>query len=240
MQWSYRGTTGVAELAISKSDALSGAETGFWSGLQSSTVVTDLREGLFRFIALAVAAVFIYRGVHNLVIDSGRLNVLMLLISETLTFVWLLLARRPLVRDWSPFTVFISLTAGFGSGLVSLQEGIAIVPLYVAAPLQFLALWMVIWGKMSLGRSFAILPANRGVVTGGAYRFVRHPIYAGYLAGHILFLLSSFSVYNFTVYAIITLFQIHRILREERILALTPEYRDYLERVRYRLFPGIF
>ena len=225
---------------MSKSDTLPGTATGFLSDLQSHPVFLDLREGLFRFIALAVAAIFIYRGVHNLVIDSGRLNVLMLLISETLTFVWLLLARRPLVRDWSPFTVFISLTAGFGSGLVSLQEGVEIVPLYIAAPLQFLALWLVIWGKMSLGRSFAILPANRGVVTGGAYRFVRHPIYAGYLAGHILFLLSSFSVYNFTIYAIITLFQVHRILREERILALTEEYRDYLGRVRYRLFPGIF
>ena len=225
---------------MSKSDTLPGTATGFLSDLQSHPVFLDLREGLFRFIALAVAAIFIYRGVHNLVIDSGRLNVLMLLISETLTFVWLLLARRPLVRDWSPFTVFISLTAGFGSGLVSLQEGVEIVPLYIAAPLQFLALWLVIWGKMSLGRSFAILPANRGVVTGGAYRFVRHPIYAGYLAGHILFLLSSFSVYNFTVYAIITLFQVHRILREERILALTEEYRDYLGQVRYRLCPGVF
>lgn len=177
---------------------------------------------------------------HNLVIDSGRLNVLLLLISETLTFIWLLLARRPLVRDWNPFTVFVALTAGFGSGMISLDAGAAIIPLYVAAPLQFLALWIVIWGKMSLGRSFAILPANRGVVTGGAYQYVRHPIYAGYLMGHILFLLSSFSIYNFAVYATITLFQVHRILREERILALTPEYREYLERVRYRLIPGIF
>ncbi|TGT72828.1 MULTISPECIES: isoprenylcysteine carboxylmethyltransferase family protein [unclassified Mesorhizobium] len=219
---------------------MSGAETGFWSGLQSSETLTDLREGLFRFIALAVAAIFVYRGARHLVIDPGRLNILLLMISDALTFIWLLLARRPIVRDWSPFTVFISLTAGFGSGFVSLQDGLAIIPLYIAAPLQFLALWMVIWGKMSLGRSFAILPANRGVITGGAYRFVRHPIYAGYLAGHILFLLSSFSLYNFTVYAIITLFQVHRILREERILALTEEYRDYLTRVRYRLFPGIF
>jgi protein-S-isoprenylcysteine O-methyltransferase Ste14 len=234
------GTTGVAELQISKSNALPGAETGFWSGLRSSDILTDLREGLFRFIALVVAALFVYRGARHLVIDPGRLNILLLMISDVLTFTWLLLARRPIVRDWSPFTVFISLTAGFGSGFISLQEGVAVIPLYVAAPLQFLALWLVIWGKMSLGRSFAILPANRGVVTGGAYRFVRHPIYAGYLAGHILFLLSSFSVYNFTVYAIITLFQIHRILREERILALTPEYRAYLKRVRYRLCPGIF
>ncbi|SFO55432.1 Protein-S-isoprenylcysteine O-methyltransferase Ste14 [Mesorhizobium sp. NFR06] len=227
-------------MTILKSDALPGTEPGFWSGLRSSEVLADLREGLFRFIALAVAALFVYRGVHQLVIDPGRLNVLLLMISDALTFIWLLLARRPIVRDWSPFTVFVSLTAGFGSGFVSLQDGIEIIPLYIAAPLQFLALWLVIWGKMSLGRSFAILPANRGVVTGGAYRYVRHPIYAGYLAGHILFLLSSFSVYNFAVYAIITLFQVHRILREERILALTQEYRDYLGRVRYRLFPGIF
>lgn len=234
------GSLGVTELAIYKSESLVRTETGFWSGLRSSETLTDLREGLFRFIALAVAAVFVYRGAYHMVIDPGRLNILLLMISDVLTFTWLLLARRPIVRDWSPFTVFISLTAGFGSGFVSLQDGIAIIPLYIAAPLQFLALWLVIWGKMSLGRSFAILPANRGVVTGGAYRFVRHPIYAGYLAGHILFLLSSFSLYNFTVYAIITLFQIHRILREERILALTEEYRDYLGRVRYRLCPGIF
>ncbi|PBC09244.1 isoprenylcysteine carboxylmethyltransferase family protein [Mesorhizobium sp. WSM3859] len=225
---------------MSKSDTLPGIATGFLSDLQSHPVFVDLREGLFRFIALLVAAIFVYRGVNNVIVDPGRLNVLLLTISETLTFVWLLLARRPLVRDWSPFTVFIAVTAGFGSGFVSLQEGTALIPLFIAAPLQFLALWLVIWGKMSLGRSFAILPANRGVVTGGAYRFVRHPIYAGYLAGHILFLLSSFSVYNFTVYAIITLFQVHRILREERILALTEEYRDYLGRVRYRLCPGIF
>ncbi|TIW19888.1 MAG: isoprenylcysteine carboxylmethyltransferase family protein [Mesorhizobium sp.] len=225
---------------MSKSDTLPGTATGFLSDLQAHPFFLDLREGLFRFIALLVAAIFIYRGVNNVIVDPGRLNVLLLTISETLTFIWLLLARRPIVRDWSPFTVFISLTAGFGSGFVSLQEGAAIIPLFIAAPLQFLALWLVIWGKMSLGRSFAILPANRGVVTGGAYRYVRHPIYAGYLAGHILFLLSSFSLYNFTVYAIITLFQVHRILREERILALTEEYRDYLGRVRYRLCPGIF
>lgn len=79
------------------------------------------------------------------------------------------------------------------------------------------------------------------MVTGGVYRYVRHPNYAGYLAGHVLFLLSScFPFYNFTVYAIITLFQVHRILRGQRILALTEEYRDYLARVRYKLCPGIF
>lgn len=37
----------------------------------------------------------------------------------------------------------------------------------------------------------------------------------------------------------ITFFQVHRILREEALLAATPEYRDYIKRVHYRLFCGI-
>ena len=215
-------------------------KTGFLSGLQTNAIVIDLREGFFRFLALAAMSIFAYRGMYNLVVDPTRLNVLLLTISETLTLIWLLLARRPKARDWSPLTVIISLTAGLGSGLISMQPGLAIIPLAVAAPLQCLALLMSVWGKLSLGRSFAILPANRGVVTAGAYRFVRHPIYAGYVTGHVVFLLSNFSIYNFTVYAIITLFQVHRIMREEGILALTPEYREYLGRVRYRLLPGVF
>lgn len=200
----------------------------------------DLREAAMRFLALAFMTLFVYRGVNHLVIDPGRINILMLTISEVVTFTWLTLSRRPTVRDWDPLTVVISLTAGFGFGFVSLGKGTAIVPLEIAAPMQFLAIWMAIWGKMSLGRSFAILPANRGVVTTGAYMYVRHPIYAGYLTGHIFFLLSSFSLYNLAVYTIITMFQVYRMTREERILAQTPEYRAYLERVRYRILPGVF
>ncbi|MDG4884303.1 isoprenylcysteine carboxylmethyltransferase family protein [Mesorhizobium sp. WSM4884] len=226
-------------MTISSGNSLP-VKTGFLSGLQTSAIVIDLREGFLRFLALAAMFIFAYRGMYHLIKDPTRINVLLLTISETLTLIWLLLARRPKVRDWSPLTVIISLTAGLGSGLISMQPGFAIISLPVAAPLQCLALWTSVWGKLSLGRSFAILPANRGVVTGGAYRFVRHPIYAGYVTGHILFLLSNFSMYNFGVYAIITVLQIYRLTREEAILATTPEYRDYLGRVRYRLFPGIF
>ncbi|TPN80948.1 isoprenylcysteine carboxylmethyltransferase family protein [Mesorhizobium sp. CU2] len=216
------------------------AKTDTLSRFRASPIVDDLREGFLRFLAVAAMFIFAYRGVYNLVIDPARLNVLLLTISETLTLIWLLLARRPKVRDWNPLTVVITLTATLGPGLISLQPGVEIISLAVAAPLQCLALWMSIWGKLSLGRSFALLPANRGVVTGGAYRFVRHPIYAGYITGHILFLLSNFSLYNFGVYAIISSFQIYRLTREEAILAMEPEYRDYLGKVRYRFFPGIF
>ena len=50
---------------------------------------------------------------------------------------------------------------------------------------------IVIAGKITLGRSFALLPANRGVVSTGVYRIVRHPIYMGYLFTHVAFLVAS-------------------------------------------------
>ncbi|MBZ9797796.1 methyltransferase family protein [Mesorhizobium sp. ES1-4] len=228
-------------LLMSKSDALSrAADNRLLSAARKREILLDLREGFFRTCALLCAALFVYRGVYQLIEDPTRLNAALVAISEILTFTWLLLSRRPVTRDWNPLTVIVAVTASFGVALISLQPGTALVPLYVAAPLQFIALLFVIWGKISLGRSFAILPANRGVMTGGAYRLVRHPIYAGYLAGHVLFLLSAFSFHNLAVYSAITYLQLYRVLREEALLATVPEYRAYMERVRYRLFYRLF
>lgn len=225
---------------MSKIETLSHVnDEGILSAARKREILVDLREGFFRLCALAFAGLFVYRGIHHLMLDPTRINVALVATSEILTFTWLLLSRRPQVRDWNPLTVIVSVIASFGVGFITFEPGVAIIPIYVAAPLQALALSFVIWGKASLGRSFAILPGNRGVMTGGAYRLVRHPIYAGYLVGHVLFLLSAFSFYNLAVYAVITFFQVHRILREEALLAATPEYRDYMKRVRYRLYYGI-
>ena len=50
--------------------------------------------------------------------------------------------------------------------------------------LSAVGLSVVIAGKVSLGRSFGLMPANRGIVSTGLYRLVRHPIYMGYLITH--------------------------------------------------------
>ncbi|TPM91862.1 isoprenylcysteine carboxylmethyltransferase family protein [Mesorhizobium sp. B2-1-3A] len=228
-------------LFTSKSGTLpSAGRDRILSDVRKREILADLREGFFRACALACAGLFVYRGLYQVVEDPTRLNAALVAISEILTFTWLLLSRRPVTRDWNPLTVIVSVSASFGVALISLEPGMALVPVYIAAPLQVAALLFVIWGKISLGRSFAILPGNRGVMTGGAYRIVRHPIYAGYLAGHVLYLLSAFSFHNLAVYAVITYLQLYRILREEALLAAEPEYRAYMERVRYRLFYRIF
>lgn len=96
------------------------------------------------------------------------------------------------------------------------------------------------WAKLILRRSFGITPANRGVKITGAYRFVRHPMYAGYLFVHIGVLAVMFSPYNLAVYAIGWTAQILRLLAEERLLGKDPAYRDYMAQVRWRLIPGVF
>ena len=70
------------------------------------------------------------------------------------------------------------------------------------AMLSAVGLVIVVLGKMTLGRSFGIVPANRGVVVRGPYNFVRHPIYAGYLITHAAFLLAHPAPWNMAIVAV--------------------------------------
>lgn len=96
------------------------------------------------------------------------------------------------------------------------------------------------YSLLNLGRSFAILPAEREIVVRGTYRLVRHPVYLGELLmvgscclaiGHLLavpIFLASLSVL------------VIRILQEEAMLGRFPEYRDYRNQVTRRLAPWIW
>lgn len=79
------------------------------------------------------------------------------------------------------------------------------------------------------------------VVTGGPYRFVRHPGYAGSVV-YILatpLLLGSLWAYVPAVLACILL--VARTALEDRtLLAELPGYREYAGRVPYRLLPGLW
>lgn len=94
--------------------------------------------------------------------------------------------------------------------------------------------------KLSLRRSFGIAPANRGIKIDGAYRLVRHPMYAGYLLCHIGILMGVFSFSNLALYIIAWIAQIRRLVAEEVLLSEDASYREYMEKVRWRLVPGLF
>ena len=91
--------------------------------------------------------------------------------------------------------------------------------------------------KLALNRSFGLVAANRGVKQGGPYKLVRHPMYLGYFVTQLGFLLSSFSWFNLAIYVVAWVFQVLRIIEEEKFLSEDPEYRAFMIRVPRRILP---
>ena len=110
----------------------------------------------------------------------------------------------------------------------------------ITVALSCAGLAVVIAGKITLGRSFALLPANRGVVSSGIYGVVRHPIYMGYLLTHVAFLVASPTMFNLMALLVADAALLARAVCEEKTLALDPKYREYQARVRWRVAPGLF
>ena len=93
--------------------------------------------------------------------------------------------------------------------------------------------------RVYMGRSFGILPANRGIVSRGPFRSVRHPIYFGWLILSLGYAMSFASERNILLIAMTLPFMVWRIGQEEVHLSADPEYLQYMKQVRYRLWPGV-
>jgi protein-S-isoprenylcysteine O-methyltransferase Ste14 len=93
--------------------------------------------------------------------------------------------------------------------------------------------------RVYMGRSFGLLPANRGIVSKGPFRWVRHPVYLGWLVLSIGYATSCLSDRNVILILVTLAFMVWRIDQEEAHLSADPEYRRYMDRVRYRLLPGL-
>jgi protein-S-isoprenylcysteine O-methyltransferase Ste14 len=222
------------------------------SALVSKDLVLDLVERavvliLFLFFANKMfprfAGLIVTEVAHPALLwlaASTNLEAALLVISESLG-VFLILTRRPATTvstrpsDWA-----LSLMAVNAPLLVAPAAASTFLPSQIAPALMVAGMIIQISAKAALWRSFGLVPANRGIKTRGPYRFVRHPMYAGYTLTHIGFLLGFPSLQNSLLYLIALLIEVARLLREELVLNQDPLYRKYADRVRYRLLPGVF
>ncbi|MEO6247412.1 MAG: isoprenylcysteine carboxylmethyltransferase family protein [Sphingomicrobium sp.] len=191
--------------------------------------VIDLGEKL---LIIMLAAPFLIAFAHVL---PRHPNFLLLLASESLT-VLLVLTRRAGSVSLSPYVLLIAFL-GTAGPLAARPVGVALLPPLITSVAMFCGLLLSVGAKLALNRSFGLVAANRGVKRRGPYRFVRHPMYLGYIITQLGFLLGSFSARNLLIYSLSWLMNWLRIREEERYLMLDSDYRAFASEVTNRLLP---
>ncbi|HLY05478.1 MAG TPA: methyltransferase [Rhizomicrobium sp.] len=96
-----------------------------------------------------------------------------------------------------------------------------------------------VWARASLGRSIGLVPANRGLVTTGAYRYMRHPIYTGIYLAYAALALQNWSLRNAAIFGIGAGLFVIKSFVEEAFLRHDAEYAHYMARVRWRWVPYV-
>lgn len=169
--------------------------------------------------------------------DTHRLTGLGATALELLVATLFVLRRSPWVVSRSPLAWTAATIGTFGM----LAARPAYHPLgsleLLYGGLQVAGALLAAYAVISLGRSFGIVAANRGIRTGGPYRVVRHPLYSAYILTEVGYLLENPSLRNWCLFGVVMVFQAVRIVEEERTLAGDPAYREYCLRVRSRVVP---
>ena len=115
--------------------------------------------------------------------------------------------------------------------------------LTIAAGIISLLLFLIyVWASIALGFKASNL-TNRGIVSKGPYKYVRHPAYISknlswwimgipFIKINGIVAILSLSAWTFIYFL--------RALTEEKHLGQDPDYVEYSKKVKYMFFPGIF
>jgi len=98
--------------------------------------------------------------------------------------------------------------------------------------LMTLATALTVWGIWTLRKSFSVTVEARELVTGGPYRWIRHPVYLGEMFAAAAVTVWRFSWISASVLVMFVVLQLVRARMEEEKLARNfPAYEDYAGKV---------
>jgi protein-S-isoprenylcysteine O-methyltransferase Ste14 len=172
----------------------------------------------------------------NLTFVRGVLGIQVIILVITMV-----LRRTPVRVTPNPWYWLLAFVATYGviTFYAFAPTGTLLVPSVVSNVLAIISVSIAIYARLSLGFSIGYVPADRGIVTRGAYRLVRHPIYTALFIGLLAYILRAYSAVNLLLALVLLgLFMLKSVI-EERFLRDNPDYAGYLQRVRYRWIPGV-
>ena len=141
-------------------------------------------------------------------------------------------------NPWYWLLAFVTTYATLGFSAYA-EPGMTLISPLLGNGLAILSAIIIVYSLLSLGRNIGFIPAQRRLVTRGAYRFVRHPIYTGTFISLVAFVLRAFSPLNMAIAAALIASLMLRGVVEEHFLREDPAYSVYLTEVRWRWLPGI-
>jgi protein-S-isoprenylcysteine O-methyltransferase Ste14 len=170
---------------------------------------------------------------------TGRWAVMLPMVAlESLMMVLFLTRRRSIATSSRPLDWIVGVAGSFL--LLFLRPTDPLGPLaWLGEPVQVIGLVIAVLATSALGRSIGLVAANRGIQSDGLYRFVRHPLYSGYVLCNLGYVASFPSPRNFGLVAVALIAFYVRAVVEERFLARDPAYREYMQRVRARFVPFV-
>lgn len=165
---------------------------------------------------------------------------LLYLADQTLVLVFLL-TRRPAGRiSAHPLDIAAAAGATALPLLASPPSGEPLIPPAACSMLMLIGIALHLGAKLSLRRSFGIVPADRGIKSSGLYGLVRHPMYLGYMFTHVGLLLAGPLAWNVAVFGLCWMLFLYRIHAEEKLLTSNDDYRAFQKKTRFRLIPGLY
>ena len=207
--------------------------------LSSTAGGQQLADQAERFILLLLFGWLLYRMWPGLQSQEWLIN-LLYVIDQCLVIVFCLCRRTAERIAISARTWIVAFGGSFLPLMVEPASGTPIVPLMLAAVLLISGMALHLAAKLTLRRSFGVVAAKREIKVSGPYRWVRHPMYAGYILTEIAILLAGPSWYNALLIVAIWVLQLWRIKDEERFLAHDPLYIALRSQTPYRLIPGVY
>lgn len=185
-----------------------------------------------------VYILFAYAHLVALTQDGFRLSLALIVLFETIMVGLVFFRRDSTEVDMTAMAVIAGLIGSFAA--LGFRPAGDNQDLLIGQAVQVVGVLLQLGASLSLGRSFGLVPANRGIKTGGLYRIVRHPLYFSYLITQAGYIISNPSWQNVIVLAVGVSFQVVRIHYEERLLTRDAAYARYAATVRWHLVPGLW
>jgi protein-S-isoprenylcysteine O-methyltransferase Ste14 len=144
----------------------------------TSFLSNQVVDKILAFIAMLPFLFYVYRILIWGTVDIVRICII---IQHLLLVITMLFRRSPMRVTTQPLYWLLTFVATYWLWLTVTftTSGTAIIPHWLSVALALVGLSITVYARVSLGRNIGLVPAQRLLVTTGAYRLVRHPIYTG-------------------------------------------------------------